>query len=190
MSEEIEAFLLTGGASRRMGRDKASLLVDGAVLAERIARSLSDYGIKVTVVGRSPLPGYDFIRDEVEFGGPLLAVAGIAAARPFAVLVACDLPEFDARIVNLLRTKLGDSDAAVPDVAGRLQPLCALYRSSALEEARLLAKAGEQAIIAWLHRLDVTRVTEEDLRAAGIAPSTVRGVNTPEELRRSLEAPE
>lgn len=48
---EIEGFILLGGASSRMGTDKARLNLDGKQLVERIADALSHIATGISVVG-------------------------------------------------------------------------------------------------------------------------------------------
>ena len=70
-----EGVLLTGGASSRMGQDKAAIRFDGEQLAVRIARSLDTVCDRVTIIGREPIPGYLLIKDLQEFAGPLVALS-------------------------------------------------------------------------------------------------------------------
>jgi molybdopterin-guanine dinucleotide biosynthesis protein A len=171
----IEAFLLTGGGGKRMGRDKASLPIDGVPMAERIALALG--GLPVTVLGRSAIEGFDFLPDAEEFQGPAVALSRAKPKRELVFVVACDLPRFDARIVALLESHLGGSEAAVPLVGGKLQPLCALYRERAFE--RLI---GCRSMMAWLDRLNVVAVEESEIWKEGIDPASLRGANKPSEL--------
>src|SRR6267378_2466965 len=50
--ESIEAFILAGGASTRMGTDKSRLLLDGQTFSQRIANTLREVASEVTIVGR------------------------------------------------------------------------------------------------------------------------------------------
>src|SRR5438132_14472 len=72
-------LLLTGGASRRMGTDKALIEVDGQRLAERAAAVLAAVADPVVEVGPgwSPLPA---VREDPPGSGPLAAVSTGAAA--------------------------------------------------------------------------------------------------------------
>ncbi|HWA83516.1 MAG TPA: molybdenum cofactor guanylyltransferase [Fimbriimonadaceae bacterium] len=176
----MEAILLTGGASRRMGEDKAKLLVQGEALAGRIARLLRERGLPVTVCGREPLEGFAFHPDREEYAGPLVALAGFTPKEEFVFVSSCDLPGFDPRIVDLLSERIGAREACIPSRDGRLQPLCALYRASTFASARSLVEAGERRVLHWIHGLDVQIVEDAD-------PSWIANVNTREDLRVSLE---
>jgi molybdopterin-guanine dinucleotide biosynthesis protein A len=175
MNEKIEAVLLTGGASRRMGQDKAKLLVEGEHLAARILRLLREAGITVTTCGREPVGTEPFLKDTEEFAGPLAALAEFQPQTDLVFVCSCDLPGFDASIVTRLCEELGDGDAVVPQTDGRLQPLCALYRASAFQVVRELHGAGEKRIMSWLGRLEY-RI------ASDLPVAWIRNVNYANEL--------
>ena len=48
----MDAFILAGGASRRMGTDKSQLLIDRQTFTERISETLLTLTDSVTIVGR------------------------------------------------------------------------------------------------------------------------------------------
>ena len=179
---EIEAVVLTGGASRRMGEDKASLLIEGVPLAERIVSTLLAAGLPVTVLGRSPVQRAAFIEDAKDYAGPLSALAAFAPSAEFVQVLSCDLPLFDPGIVSLLRGEIGEMDAAVPVVGGYRQPLAAMYRASAFDIVSAILESGRQSMMAWLGALKSVEVLEDRLRADGIDPRSLTGVNTPQEL--------
>lgn len=162
-----------------MGEDKAKIVVHGEPLAHRIARLLTEEGLRVTVCGREPIGGLPFIPDREEFAGPLAALAGFRPEDDVVFVASCDLPGFDASVIRLLASRLDSHEACIPALGGRLQPLCALYRSSALGKARELAEAGEKRIMRWIDRLDHIIVDDLD-------PSWIANVNTPDDLRTSL----
>lgn len=166
-----------------MGQDKAKLPIDGIPQAERIVRQFQDAGIPVTVLGREPIAGAQFIKDQAEFGGP---IAALSAFRPTASLVfvaSCDLPRFDVRIVDFLQERMGQSDACTPQVDGFRQPLCALYANRAFVKLQTLE---DQCAMGWLNALNTVIVPEGDLIAAGLNAVIARGANTPQELDAAL----
>lgn len=170
-----EAVLLTGGSSRRMGEDKAGLRIGGEALAARIVRLLREAGIPGTVLGLVPIDGADFQADPEPHAGPLAALAGFRPTREFVFVCSCDLPGFDPALVARLEQSIGARDAAIPTREGRPQPLCALYRASALAAASRLHGGGEKRIMKWIEQIDAIEVD-------GIDPRWTQNVNTPDDL--------
>ena len=175
----LEAVVLTGGKSRRMGQDKAKLQIDGVPQAERIVRQLADRGLPVTVLGREPIDGAKFIKDQEEFGGPIAALRNFEPTADAVFVVSCDLPNFDVRLIDVLNEKIGNAEACAPHVDGFRQPLSALYKKAAFSK---LSSLVDQCAMGWLNELDTKLVSEEELKQAGVEPETTRGANTPEEF--------
>lgn len=184
----VEAVLLTGGASRRMGEDKAGILIDGVPQAQRIANSLAALGMPVTVLGRAPIPGHSLLPDDDEFAGPLSALAGFEPDANAVFVCSCDLPLFDANIVSALSIALGDKDASVPKVNGFRQPLCALYRSQTFALIPKVLSQEGACPMRWLDTLDHKVVGEDELTVIGLDPQCAQGANTREEFERMLAA--
>lgn len=142
----VGALLLTGGASRRMGTPKAALPAgpEGtfggrtAALLQRVAEPVIEVG-----------PGWTRLRAVADEGeGPLVAaVRGWAALEPRpagALIVACDLPRLSEAFLRALLAVAGPM-AVVPEVDGRLQPLCAYYPAAAIDRAAELVANGARA---------------------------------------------
>lgn len=182
----IEAVVLTGGESRRMGRDKASLPIDGVPQAQRIVEALRVKVVKTTVLGRHPVPGAEFLPDGEEFAGPAAALARFEPSSDAVFVASCDLPLFDPRIVDLLAEALGDHRAAAPLVEEWRQPLCALYRAETFATLKEVVAAGIRCPMKWLARLEPVLLDETVLRSAGIDPRSTLGANTPDELQEAL----
>jgi molybdenum cofactor guanylyltransferase len=124
--------VLCGGASSRMGTDKALLGPPGHPLAGRVVAALIDAGVDgVVLVGgdgprlRSAVGGAaDWVPDQRPGEGPLAAMATAAAARPGRDLVvcSCDLPSVTgADLGPVLAALVDGAPAAVPEVDGRRQ---------------------------------------------------------------------
>jgi molybdopterin-guanine dinucleotide biosynthesis protein A len=146
MTTAVGGVLLTGGASRRMGRDKATLVVGGETLAARAARVLSAVCAAVIEVGdgESGLPS---VREAPPGAGPLAAlVAGADALGTFpVVLLACDMPFVDAPLLELLAQWPG-AGTVVPVDGGDLQYGCARYGGASIDEARTALRSGTAAL--------------------------------------------
>jgi molybdopterin-guanine dinucleotide biosynthesis protein A len=173
--------LLTGGASRRMGRDKARLLVSGEPYAVHSARMLSAVCDPVVEVGDGA-SGLPFVREDPPGAGPLAAVlAGVQAlALPHPapiVVLACDLPFIDVAFLSLLADF--DSEGSVlPVVEAEPQYACARWSPNALATAQAAYERGERAMRALLLAEDAV------LLPADSYADVLADVDTPDDLRR------
>ena len=129
----IEAFVLAGGRSRRMGRDKALLEWGGSPLIERAVQSLRSVSSTVRIVGdREDLAHFaPVVTDTFPGAGPLggIHAALAASAHDWNVFLPVDLPLLPAGFLTwmLERVALTEAVATFPIVAGLPQPLCAVY---------------------------------------------------------------
>ena len=187
---DVEGFILVGGASSRMGRDKARLTLGGESFVGRIRGALSALTGQVTLVGSAErcaawpqLPAVpDFY---VEWGalGGLHAALAAATEGTWAAVVACDLPFVTGELFVRLASLRENFEAVVPvQQDGRRQPLCALYRAGvANERAAELIAAGERRPRALLDRLRTRLVAFDELSDLGGAELFFTNVNTPED---------
>jgi molybdopterin-guanine dinucleotide biosynthesis protein A len=176
--------LLTGGSSRRLGVDKATLRIGDERLVDHVARALVDTVSPVVEVG----PGYTqlpAVREDPPGDGPLAAlVAGADALRASAaptrvVVLAVDLPFVEAAVVEWLVTHAAP-ESVVPVVDGRSQPLCARYSVDALATARDLVATGERSMRALLAAIPVHEAHEDEWNEVATA-RTFRDVDTAED---------
>lgn len=187
---DCAGLLLTGGSSRRLGRDKATIASgaaeDGPSFAERAARLLlacTDPAVEVGP-GRSPLRS---VREDPPGRGPLAAVAaGGAELRRIgwvgpAVVIATDMPRLESPLLEWLVSRPGDR-SVVPVVGGRPQPLCARYSGEALEAAVSLSNAGATALRELLASVSPVLAGPDEWEAAGVDPSWFADIDTPDEL--------
>lgn len=163
MGDGFDAFVLTGGKSERMGRDKALLVIEGEAMAQRVARVLRDAGAaRVVCVGGD----VDALRslglsveiDPREGSGPLGGVlSALDLAREDMVVVApCDLLAPSSTFVRALRGALGgdrDAAVAVPIVDGRWRPLPCALRIQARGAVADAFDGGERTLHRALGRL-------------------------------------
>jgi molybdopterin-guanine dinucleotide biosynthesis protein A len=198
--------VLAGGHSRRMGRTKALVEVDGLPMARRVADALSAGGCDpIVIVGGDPgelgvlgLPVVDDLHPgEGPLGGVLTALAlladrdaGVAddagvtdgdAGRvgDDAVLVAaCDLPWLSSvTVAELLAASARRPDAQVVMARGdRPEPALAIWRASAHDRLRLAFDEGERALFRAVRSVGAVDVD--------VAPAALRNVNTPGDLPR------
>ncbi len=183
----VGGILLTGGASSRMGHDKALLRIAGEPSARRIAAMLSRVAHPVVEVGPA-VSGLASVREEPPLGGPLVAVAcGGRALRALghsgpALVLACDLPFLTERLLSFLAERHGDG-SVVPSVEGESQPLCARWSAVDLAVAGALAVAGERSLrsIPWEPSTDRP---DESAWSPVASARTFADVDSPADLER------
>lgn len=162
----VLGVVLCGGASRRMGRPKPFVPVDGVPMSRRVADALSAGGCTTVVaVGgdRDGLAGLgiEAVADRWPGEGPLGAVAtalsdGRNRGVDRVVIAPCDLPFVTATTVAAL---LSVSAAVAVAEADRVQPLLSAWSTDLLEALDAEFAAGERRILSVLDRLpDVVRV--------------------------------
>ncbi|MCV7424134.1 molybdenum cofactor guanylyltransferase [Mycobacterium yunnanensis] len=158
-----------------MGRDKATLELDGRTFVERAVRTVAGRCAPVFVVAApgQPLPTLDaeVLRDDVRGVGPLLATArGLRAAAEAgmerAFVCAVDMPYLAAELIDELvgpSVRLGA--AVVLPWDGRDHYLAGVYRTDLAERADALVAAGERSMRALVDVVDVQRVVMDEQRS-------------------------
>lgn len=188
----ISGFILVGGASSRMGTDKALLTFAGETFIERIATELSDVTDSIALVGR---PDQNFnlklpiVADVYEHWGALGGIHGALSAcqSPWALVVACDLPFVNRSLFAHLAELRENFDAVVPiQVDGRPQPLCALYaRTPCLSQAEHLIKSGERKPLGLLQSVSTRWVRFSELEHLTGHDHFFDNINTPQDYARA-----
>ena len=172
-------FVLVGGRSSRMGRDKALLPWRDGTLVEGIAAHVRDAAGNVALVGRpefSEVPFIECIPDLRPGFGPLSGIeTALATGRGELNLIhACDLFVSEHGWLKKLFEAAETSGAKcviTMDGDGRLHPLCAVYHSDCLAEIQKALDNNQ------LKLMDVV----EELGAERLGLSgAVWNLNTPE----------
>lgn len=169
--------ILAGGLSRRMGQDKATVLLGGRRVIDHVVARLSPQVAALAVNSNTALDvGLPLLADTVPgWPGPL---AGVLAALDWAdglgaeavVTVAVDTPFLPADLV----ARLAAAGAPAVAVSDRVHPVCGLWPVAARGALRAALAGGLRRVRDW----DVV---------AGAAPvafpaETMLNLNTPGEL--------
>jgi molybdenum cofactor guanylyltransferase len=189
---DVQGFILVGGASSRMGQDKARLMFGELTTVELIGSVLMNLANSVTTVGGpTRLGAFPNIPDLRNKWGPL---AGIEAALRHAtatqcLIVGCDFPFVSAELFARLLQLADSADAVVPlQDDERPQPLCAVYRvEPCLAATEQAMTAGEHAPRALLDRVRTRFIPFRELSHLAGAEHFFFNVNTPENYRRAQE---
>ena len=182
----LDGAVLLGGASRRMGRDKARLELGGVPCAERVARALAEVCGDVWLVGGDPpesAPG----RPARDPDGPRCALRGLVAAlaasqAEYVLVCATDQPLVTPAFLGAL-ADAPPADAVVPRDPSGAHPLCARYRrATVLGPARGRLSGDALSVRGLLDAVDTSWFEGASLRAADPNGVALLNVNTPEEF--------
>jgi molybdenum cofactor guanylyltransferase len=200
---EVTGFVLAGGASRRMGRPKAALVLGDEPLLERQVCLLEAVSRTVAVIGpataspalaatvRALTPSdVRVIPDEVPGRGPLGGIyTGLRWTHTeFNLFLGCDLPFMDARFLGYLCERALDSGAgvSVPEsVKNSLQPLVAVYRRRVIPAIRASLERGNNKVTSFYPRVRCAVLDWPEIARAGFSSRIFDNINTPEDYERA-----
>lgn len=192
---DLTGIVLTGGRSSRMGSDKASLVLGGSTLLERVVAALSAVADEIVIV-RAPEPEQSLplatssgsllvVADPVEGAGPLAGImTGLeAASASRALVVGVDHPFLRPSLLRLLADRVGSGAPwALPEFEGYPQPLCSAISRDLLEGIRARLDAGERSPVSVADALGAVRIGEAEWRSADPDGLSFLDVDTPEEF--------
>ncbi len=164
-TRSMDALVLAGGKSKRMGLPKALLPWRETTLIETAVAAVRPLFRRVLVVTRDAdsLPSLDaeVLTDGRPERGPLVGLAtGLAASNaPWCFAMACDMPFLNPKVINRMAGHAGGCDIVAPRLRGRLQPLHAYYSRMCLPQVEELLDNGVTSLKALFSRCDV-RVLE------------------------------
>jgi len=183
--------VLAGGESRRMGRDKAEIVIDGEPLLARTARTLLEVFGEVLVVGGERAasglpPGVRALPDERPGLGPVggIATALASSSNDMVFVCACDMPLLDTKAVSALvdaALRARGARAVAPRVGGEVHPLAAVYARGCLDAARAALDGGRLSAREFLEEV---RAVYVDIDVGSHVARALTNVNTPEELAK------
>jgi molybdopterin-guanine dinucleotide biosynthesis protein A len=204
----LTGIVLAGGASRRMGRDKAWVELDGKSLVVRVIDVLDQVSDEMIVVTNNAVEyeGLDVrvVPDAYPGKGSLGGLySGLSAAeneRAFAV--ACDMPFLNIELVQFLIARSSDYDVIIPAAADEphafsgtagketakrrnLHPLHALYRKSCLASMRDAIERDDLRMISFHDAVRVLVVEQTVVEQYDPQHLSFWNVNTIEELQRA-----
>ncbi|HEV2893152.1 MAG TPA: NTP transferase domain-containing protein [Actinomycetota bacterium] len=165
------AAVLAGGASRRMGRDKATLAVGGVELASLALAAAARVAHPVVLVAPEGHPARRVAAPAIADPGlgPLAALAAalVALAAEHVLVLAGDHPGLRVELLARLVALAGEAEAVACRRGPRLEPLVAVYERApalAAARARLAGPADGRSLTGLLADLGTLVVEEPEWR--------------------------
>jgi molybdenum cofactor guanylyltransferase len=190
-AEQLTGFVLSGGKSTRMGRDKAVISLQGRTLLETALAAARDVAEEVFIIGPPEIYGEyaPAIPDIFTGCGPL---GGIHAAlshtkTAFNLIVGVDTPFLSAKLFAYLAEKALAAQTVVtaPMINAYPQPLCAVYSPAFLPIAARALQAGQYKIVPLFPDPGSLLVPQAELERFAFTAEMFENLNTPEDLERA-----
>jgi molybdenum cofactor guanylyltransferase len=150
----VEAFVLAGGRSTRMGQDKALLQLAGRSLVDLALDKLRAIGVTAPRIAaaRSDLSSHAPVVPDLHPGcGPLSGIEAAldATTRPLNLFLPVDMPLIPARFLDWMvqRAEITGAWVTVPRINGSPQPLCAVYHRDLLRPITASLLAGDYKVM-------------------------------------------
>ncbi len=185
--------MLCGGQSRRMGRDKAVLPVDGRTLVEHVVGLIRPWVDEVVLsarAGQAGLPDERVVFDRAPDRGPLPAAVDALefVSCDVVLMLAVDTPRLVPALIPLLESRLADADVAVPWVNGHPVMALSVVRRDAVRRVAPLLPEGA-GLRDLLPLLRCVAVNEVELRTVDPGLQSFLPCNTPEEFAAAFCGP-
>ena len=188
---DLIGVVLAGGASSRMGTDKALVEIGGARMIDHVVASLGAVAGRIVIAGRSrPPDGVDAIAVPDRSDGRLGPLAGLASVMAMApsgarlVTLAVDQPWARTETLEAL-VEIDEGLPVVPVPDGVRQTTCAVYPADLATIAVEELDAGG-SIQSLLDRSSFHPFTEADMERVGEDGRSWYSVDTPEALTDGL----
>jgi molybdopterin-guanine dinucleotide biosynthesis protein A len=159
VGQELTAYILVGGDSRRMGVDKLFLRINGLSLLERVITTCKRCFVTVKLVSgcsdKFSSFNYAVVKDSPMAHGPM---AGIIAAledceSDRCFVTAADLFDLGTKVITTLLSEYKGQQYLGLRESGGVQPLCGIYHASALDTMYEFAQNGEYRMTELVHAL-------------------------------------
>jgi molybdopterin-guanine dinucleotide biosynthesis protein A len=182
--DPVNAFILAGGKSSRMGQDKAFMQLGRQTLLQRALELARTVGGEPWIVGNAAkfATFAPVVEDVYPECGPL---GGIHAAlsksgSDLNLMIAVDLPFLQPDFLKYLLSRSRESGAvvAVPRAGGSLQPLCGVYRRGFGAVAERSLRAGRNRIDPLFAEVHTCIIEPDELKQLGFSEQQFSNVNT------------
>ncbi|MDT8318741.1 MAG: molybdenum cofactor guanylyltransferase [bacterium] len=194
MFKNVTGVLLAGGESRRMGRDKAGIELDGVTTAKRTIDAFRPLFADIFAVSKKTGRFADLdCREVADVFDEMGAMVGVLTAlgeanTEYIFVAACDMPFIDRHVVELIVARGAGFKAALPLISGKGDPLHALYSRDCYEAMLDFMKKEGKSLNRFIESLpsdEVRYVSEDEIRAVDPGALSLFNMNTPEDLEKA-----
>jgi molybdopterin-guanine dinucleotide biosynthesis protein A len=198
-SAGITGYVMAGGASRRFGPDKALVQFGGQTLLARTYALVAAAASTVRVVapaGRYGDQGVSLLKDrwpdEGPLGGIITALRTTAESRAgyeWNLILSCDMPFLTREWLSYLveRALASGDEVVVPRSDHGLEPLCACWRTSAVDSLQRVFDARMRKVTDAMKQLRMEILDETHWKRFDSAGRLFWNMNTPQDYQAALQ---
>jgi molybdopterin-guanine dinucleotide biosynthesis protein A len=187
----LTVVIQAGGRSTRLWRDKGLIPLGGKPMIEHVIRRVEGLGDELMITTPRP-QAYDrytarLVSDPELHAGPLvgLQTALQAASYQTVLVLACDMPFVERRLLEHMLSVAPQADAVVPQHNGWYEPLQAVYSRSCLPAIEKAIASGEKRVVSFFPGVRVLTVGPPILDQLDPRGLSFFNVNTQDDLVRA-----
>lgn len=191
-NNDVTGVILAGGMSRRLGRNKALELVGGRPLIGRVIERVGSVAERVLVIVNDKQRALDLrlptdvgtAVDEYPDAGSLGGIyTGLAnASTPWILVVACDMPFLNVKLLRHLLNHRLDADVVVPVLDGRPEPTHAAYSTVCIPHIRKRIESSQLKITGFYDDVAVNSIPQDEVERLDPERFSFFNVNTQDDL--------
>lgn len=188
-TNNITGIILSGGKSRRMGKEKGLCHFRGKALVVYAIDTLKPLCNELIISANNKLDQYELfnlpvIPDDISEKGPIGGLLSCLnkSNTPANLVISCDTPFVTTDVYRELLKYSTEFQAVVPvHKDGFIEPLTAYYNRSCLPFIQNQIENGNYKMMDLLECLN-TKFVQIDSAIPGLKPSLFHNLNAPEDL--------
>jgi len=183
---DISGFILAGGKNRRMGTDKALLMIQREPLLKRMIRLIEPFCQSVEISGQN-IDYKDFnvemVPDLFSDCGPISGMYSSLyhSTNDWNFLVSVDVPFVNDELFRYLVSNTGKFDCIIPEHKAGVEPLVGLYHKRILPVMEEMILSGNYKLMNLLPKLNTRFVDCNSLIKK--YPRLFMNINRPEDYQ-------
>jgi molybdenum cofactor guanylyltransferase len=190
----LTVCIQAGGASSRMGEDKALKPFLGRPLIQRVIERLSPIADEMIVTTNRP-DDYRFLSLRLipdlkpgrgALGGLYTAIS--SASQPLVAVIACDMPFASPTLLEAASRIMvrEEADVVIAKSEEGYEPLHAVYRrETCLPAIEAAIDADQWKVVSWFPQVKVRMLTSDELKQFDPDRLAFWNVNTPDEFTQA-----
>ncbi|KHE93125.1 MAG: molybdenum cofactor guanylyltransferase [Candidatus Scalindua rubra] len=183
----MNAVILAGGKSSRMGTNKAFLELKGKTFIELQIELLSEMFDEIFISANTPseyeylnLPvSKDIYPDKGPLGGIYTSLINSGSFHTF--MLACDMPFVEPGLIKHLENLTKEYDVVIPKSEKGLEPLHAFYSKKCIDPIKRELDENNLRIISFLPHVNVKIVELNSLPPSASFKNSIKNLNTRDE---------